>query len=166
VGHEYGLSQRLIHVPLLIRSPGLPPGRLSEPVSTRNLYAFVDAIASGRGARPELLVRRDEYGLLSERYKSRRVIDSLGPQHDRAWVSLIDAGIKGVGPSADGFEILDVDTFGFDRELPIRRPAIEAALRSRIDRYWSSQRDRRTDAAAARVSDGDREALRALGYSE
>lgn len=47
VGHEYGLSQMLVHVPLIIRSPGLEAGELDEVVDLRHLSRFVEMLSRG-----------------------------------------------------------------------------------------------------------------------
>ena len=52
VGHEYGLAQSLVHVPLYIRSPGLASGRTDAVVSLTSLFDFI--MASALGKEPEL----------------------------------------------------------------------------------------------------------------
>jgi arylsulfatase A-like enzyme len=46
IGHGYGLSRELIHVPLIILGPGIPQGRrVSQPVGVRRLYATILGMA-------------------------------------------------------------------------------------------------------------------------
>ncbi len=155
VGHEHGLSQRLLHVPLMIRGPGIAPGEQQDVADLRRLHDLLLSIA--RGVEPDLraLFEPDEYGVIAERYPSGM---EGGPR--RPAVSRIEGGLKGVGPSEYGFELFDLD-LGFSRDVALEgRGAAE--LRERIDAYWSRHRDRREDEAP--LSDEQRMRLRSLGY--
>lgn len=162
VGHEYGLAQRIIHVPLLLRAPGVAPGVVEGPVSTRHLYAFLGRLAAGGGADLALLAAGTG-PVLSERYPSGYYAELLGPEHLRAWVALVDRELKVLGPSAAGPQAipLDPDTFA-ERPDGASGPAADA-LAARIDAHWREERDRR--ASAVRAPDPEElERLRALGY--
>ena len=163
VGHEYGLSQRIIHVPLFVRGPGLGQGELRDVVSLRSLFGFICSWAKGDSPGVEELVEADEHGLISERYASAANANILGRDYERPWISVIDGKHKAVGPSQGGFELYDIEAMGFDCEVVASDPLLESALRARIDDYWEGFRDQRTgedEALPAR----EMEALRSLGY--
>ncbi|MFH1681645.1 MAG: sulfatase-like hydrolase/transferase, partial [Candidatus Eisenbacteria bacterium] len=167
VGHEYGLSQALLHVPLFVRAPALGRGRLPEVVTLRNLYHFMVQSALGREPGTDVLTREDEYRVVAERYPSDFNARRLGEGYGRAWVALFENGLKGVGPSADGFRLLDVLGSGFDREVPVPESEDAGELRARIDSYWERHRDRRgTAAGESTATKEEMERMRALGYAE
>ncbi|MCK4409574.1 MAG: sulfatase, partial [Candidatus Eisenbacteria sp.] len=163
VGHEYGLSQRIIHVPLFVRGPGLGRGELTDVVSLRSLFGFICSWAKGGSPGVEGLVEADEHGLISERYASTVNANILGADYERPWVSVIDGEHKAVGPSQGGFELYDIEAMGFDREVVVTDSLLESALRARIDEYWEEFRDQRTGGDEA-PSAREKEALRSLGY--
>ena len=43
--HRWSVEQPLLHVPLVIRAPGLEPGRVGEPVSTQALFPTLCALS-------------------------------------------------------------------------------------------------------------------------
>jgi hypothetical protein len=163
IGHYYGLSQNLIHVPLYMRSPGLEPGELEEVVSIRNLYDLICLSAKGGTSNIESLVQTDDDGLISERYPSYSNLRVFGREHYRPWVSMIKGKYKAVGPSDYGFEFYDVETSGFDREVAALNPSLEKSLRARLDEYWIESRDTREEISQS-PSEEEIEALRAIGY--
>lgn len=163
VGHEYGLSQGLIHVPLFVRGPGLPPGELEEFVTLRSLYDFICSCAAGETPDVAVLARVDEHGMISERYPSGHNANVLGEAYERSWVSLIEGNRKAVGPSDHGLELYDIETAGFDREVPVSDSLGEKMLGARVDGYWEEFRDTREEALESLTDDEIRQ-LRALGY--
>ena len=166
VGHEFGLSQALIHVPLFVRAKGLGAGLIDEPISLRSLFDFFMGVGAGKGADRDELLHGDELGVLSERARSRYNRDRLGRDYDRAWIAAFSGELKAVGPSEFGLELFDVGSKGFDRQLPIAAPPASKGLGERIDRYWSSFRDRRrTHSLPAIPPEADRR-LHALGYGK
>jgi hypothetical protein len=163
VGHEYGLSQRIIHVPLFVRGPGLCGGELRDVVSLRSLSGFIHSWAKGDSPGVEELVEVGEHGLVSERYASTENASILGPDYERPWVSVIDGQYKAVGPSQRCFELYDIEAMGFDREVVTSDSLLESALRARIDEYWEEFRDQRTGGEEAPLA-REMEVLRSLGY--
>jgi hypothetical protein len=164
VGHEFGLSQALIHVPLFVRAKALGAGTIEEPVSLRSLFGFLAKVGAGGGADRDELVRRDDLGVLSERARSRYNRDRLGRAYDRAWIAAVEGDLKAVGPSEFGLELFDVGSAGFDKELPLAAKACLNGPAARIDHYWSTFRDRhRTHALPAIPPEADRR-LHAIGY--
>lgn len=165
VGHEYGLSQRLLHVPLFVKGPGVPAGESAGPVSLRNLFPFMVGIGSGAGADLQTLLANDGPGVLAERYPSGHNRRVLGEAYARAWVALIEGGLKAVGPSSAGSSVYDVESSGFDGEVPATGVAAGDDLSARIDAYWESSRDRRT-LHEGDLSESESRRLRSLGYVE
>jgi len=164
VGHDYGLSQAIIHVPLFLRVPEVRADLVSDIVETRRLYELI--LTAGQGERVSLrtLVPPTEQGVFSERYPSAQHTRSRGAGYDQPWVSLIDADYKGIGPSGTGFRLLDVSKPNFDLEPAIENPRIADEIRSQIDTYWDTTQDKRTVQHAESMSNEEVEALRALGY--
>jgi hypothetical protein len=167
VGHEYGLSQRLLHVPLFIRSPRLRPGDFEEIVSLRRLYDFILLLGDGERVDPRILVEPDSGGVVSERYPSGHNVAASGSRYGRAWVSLIDERYKAVGPSGSGFDLYDIKVSGFDDEVPVSNEPVRGLLRGRVDSYWEGSRDRRGEVEERGAPSRDElQQLRALGYVE
>ena len=165
VGHEYGLSQALLHVPLLLRSPELEPGSLETMVNLRNLFGFIHRAGLGEKPGLEELVRPDEFGIIAERYPSAYNAATLGGEYGRTWVSVFQGRHKAVGPSRNGLELYDIEADGFDREVPVSDPLAEASLGARIDDYWIRHRDTRGGAHAFELPTGEElERLKSLGY--
>jgi arylsulfatase A-like enzyme len=94
VGHEHGLAQRLLHVPLAIRGPGVAASRAREPVDLRRLHGFIHALAARGVPDLALLFAGDEHGRIAERYPSGH---TGGPT--RPTVALLEDDLKLVGPS-------------------------------------------------------------------
>ena len=159
VGHEYGLSERILHVPLMVRAPGLEPTTLDGVTDLRSLHEFMLRWGFGGSAGVDLLRAVGDHGIVSERYPSGRDIGTFGDAYDRAWVSLYENGLKGVGPSEYGFELETYD----DPTFEATRRAETESMKVRIDTYWRTRRDDRVDGGeeldAARIR-----RLRSLGY--
>jgi hypothetical protein len=155
VGHETGLAQRLLHVPLLIHGPGIDARTTGEIADLRGLHRFMLSLADGGSPDLAALLEPDEFGIVAERYPS-----GFGGGSRRAWVSRIEGERKGIGPSAGGFQLFDLGR-DFSRDEPIETAA-GAELRERIDTHWESHRDRRQEQAA--ITDEERSRLRSLGY--
>jgi arylsulfatase A-like enzyme len=163
VGHEYGLSQGMIHVPLFARGPGLGGGELGDVVSFRSLFGFICSWAKGGSPGVEELVEVDERGLVSERYPSTDSERVLGSGYEHPWVSVIEGKYKAVGPSEREFELYDIEAMGFDCEVVASDSLLESALRAWIDEYWEEFQDQRVDGGEALLA-RDVEVLRSLGY--
>jgi arylsulfatase A-like enzyme len=162
VGHEYGLSQSLIHVPLMVRSPWLGAGPIDEVTDLRRLYPYILSCAAGQRPDASVLTTSDEFGIVSERYVSWSNVNSLGPAYSRDWVSIIDDGLKGIGPSEHQLELFEIGESAFIEQRPIDDAEKAEQLRARIDSYWETYSDQRYHGDV--LSDADVERLRALGY--
>jgi hypothetical protein len=165
VGHEYGLSQTLLHVPLFVKGPYLPAGEFDSVLTIRSLYNFVLMLANGEDPPLTTIAEADTFGIVAERYPSGHDIKlSLGEGYDRPWVTLFENGIKGIGPSQYGFELYDIGTGEFHRDVAAIDTTGASALRNRIDLYWDTYRDRRTESEMGQTSEDMLRTLRSLGY--
>jgi arylsulfatase A-like enzyme len=163
VGHEYGLSQSLVHVPLFVRSPELAAGEFNALVDLRNLYQFISAAAEGRRPGTGELAPVGEQEVISERYPSRAHAATLGQEYYRPWLSLIQGAHKAVGPSEYDLQLFSLESSGFSRETRVWDESSARVLRRRMDRYWKRFRDRR-DPGGHTLSLEEREQLQSLGY--
>jgi len=144
-GHATGISNRIIHVPLFISGPGINEGSIEEVVTLRKLYDFIISCSSKEGPQPNLVTQKDEFGIISERYKSGYMTRDYGPDVGRAWVSLIEGKYKVVGPSENGFQVYDISHSMFKEKLvDINTPEIEK-MKDKINYYWTTYRDRREE---------------------
>ncbi len=165
IGHEYGLSQRIVHVPLVVRGPGITPGVIDSTVSVRMVDAFIDSASEGV-TDLELFVRQDALGNVSERYPSTYNIHTLGKEYGRAWVSRFDGRYKAIGPSTSGFELLDVgDDTAFGQPRRASGADVETTLQEWIDDYWETYQDRREETTEfEQPTEKELRMLRSLGY--
>ena len=160
VGHEYGLAQSVIHVPLFVRARHLGAGVVEGPVDIRRLHDFLVAAAAGESPPLESIVDRHE-AIISERYPSLANTDHFGQDYARPWVALIRGAEKIVGPSTFGLERFRIDGADFGEEQPTAGPE-ECDLSRFLDRYWSVHRDPRRPEDDASVE--ERAILQGLGY--
>ena len=165
VGHEWGLPQSVLHVPLLIRAPGIGTGETDELVSLRALHRLLAEVGRGGGVDLSVLVAPDGYGVVAERYPSGHNLPAIGEDALRPWVALFESDLKAVGPSVFGPETFDVGAGRFSADLPA--PESEASVRmgARIDRYWQEEQDPRSPEDQSGVDgEEDFDMLRSLGY--
>lgn len=164
VGHEYGLSQTLLHVPLFVRSPALSAGTVDEVVNIQHLYNFIDAVATGESTDIDALIGVGKYHHVAERYPSG-YNTSLGRGYDRPWVCMFDGRYKGLGPSEEGFDLYDIEVLGFGTDAETSNPAIGDLMKTRIDDYWMEHEDRREETQRLEsLSEEELKRLRSLGY--
>ncbi len=163
VGHEYGLAQHMVHVPLFAKGPGIGPRTIDTAISTRRLFDFIlDAARTGT-PHLETLSKPDPLHLVAERYPYHDSIRLFGRAYDRPWVVMFRNGYKGEGPGNQGFRLLDVVSKGFTRELEADDAGMAALLRQDIDRYWEAQRDRR-GLETVQTDEDTLDMLKQLGY--
>jgi hypothetical protein len=163
VGHEFGLAQTLIHVPLFVRGPGLPTGATDALVSLRSIFHFIDRIGAGQTPDLNRLLDTDDLGILAERYPSGHNRRVLGADYARPWVALIEGELKGVGPSPAEWALFDVSAFAAERVLPVADGARGEELKAKIDSFWERYQDRRALDDGA-LSEEELRRLRSLGY--
>jgi arylsulfatase len=159
--HGTRLDDAQARVPLLLRAPGLAPGRRGDVVSLRDLYPTLLQRLAGtapRGAGRDLLAP-DAAERDSEPYLS-----TLGAAPQRRYAIVAD-GYKLVVAEREG--VFDSRLYRLGREdvdLSPAAPQVAAALRERLDRLRGGLV--RGDEVPQALSDGDREQLRALGDLE
>jgi hypothetical protein len=160
VGHEYGLSQRIVHVPLIVRAPGMTAGTVDHVVNLRSLFDFM--LATGRGEAPgaDTIIGDGEFDYVCERYQ-HPVARSLDPDDGLPCVAIFDGGYKAIGPSEGNVEVLDVTAFDHPVEA-VNAPAADSLL-ARIDAYWDAFQDDR-QSRGTKPSDELQKKLRSLGY--
>lgn len=163
LGHGKRLTPEQIHVPLVIRSPRLAPGRRAEPVGTIDVTATLLALAGSdelpAGARdlggpiaelPVMGMRRTyEEGFTEMRVDGRREIIEAD---DRRYY-LIEDGVCYAG----GTGIVSID----DSEVALGDPAKERQLQQLFDSFTADFNTR-----GYRILDDAEtvEKLRAMGY--
>jgi hypothetical protein len=163
VGHFYGLSQSLLHVPLFVRAPNLPSGERNDLLDLRGLNRFMYESATRGQADIETLVRLDDFGVIAERYPYSKFIEMFDKSYYRFWVAMFEGDLKAVGPSESGFQLFDIHTAGFDVEKEIFDS--NSPLLDRVDEYWEQYRDRRVENPDnKKMSEEKIKRLRALGY--
>ena len=182
-GHNWSVSEALVHVPLVIRAPDLPPGRRDAPVSTADVFGTIAALAGAPvpGASTLLAPRSPVVTQLTAPHGVRpgapeRAPDGSYLPHRRRFDALYDGRWKLTTSSAGETWLFDLEsdpTESRDRaaaELE-RVQAMIAALDA-----WRNQtplpadgplpraeRQRRKDVQEA-ANGESREPLRALGY--
>jgi hypothetical protein len=162
VGHEYGLPQRIVHVPLLVRSADVPVGRVDAVVNLRRLFDVMYLSGSGEKASLETFTRYGEHGVVCERY-GHDLLDDLDRDYALPCVAVFEGGYKALGPSEYQFEVYDVTTRGFDNEIGVADFPGAERLRTRIDNYWDELQDDRQSADTKPTGDLEKQ-LRSLGY--
>ncbi|MAE69134.1 MAG: hypothetical protein CME06_01550 [Gemmatimonadetes bacterium] len=164
IGHEYGLSQALIHVPLFVRDRRLGAGEIEAVVTTRAIYDYILGCARGEPAGIDRLVAEDEFGIVSERYVSGSMVELMGASYDRPWVALFEGDLKALGPSSYGAEVHNVAHDFVAAPLEASDAARSDTLADRVDAYWHTHWDRREASGDAQLSNQELDRLRALGY--
>lgn len=163
IGHEYGLPQRILHVPLLVRSPFMEPREVDDVVSLRRLFDFIRATGAGEAPGAETIVANDRLGIVSERYQ-HHILSFLGLEYGLPWVSIFRGNYKAVGPSENRFSVYDIDKEGFDRPVEVSNFPGADRLETQIDEYWDEYRDRRGAHDMKPATEGRLKRLRSLGY--
>jgi len=163
IGHEYGLPQRILHVPLLVRSPTMEPGEVDDVVSLRRLFDFIRDAGAGKAPGVETIVDNDRFGIISERYQ-HHILSFLGPEYGLPWVSVFHGDYKAVGPSENRFSVYDIEREGFDRPVEVSDSPGSDRLEAQIDEYWDQYHDRRGTHEMKPATEERLKRLRSLGY--
>jgi hypothetical protein len=165
VGHESGLSQRILHVPLFIGGDKYPSRRMDEVVTTRRLFDFVLSCARGSVPEPESLGRNDEFTTIAERYPTSRENAPGNPLSHFPRVACVQDSFKVVGPSICGTNVYNIEESGFRDGDPLNELAAATRLQEFIDTYWDTHRDMRGEKGTPRrPSKEELDRLRSLGY--
>ncbi len=188
--HRYGVWNTLVHVPLVIRYPGLPPGREDEPVTTAAVYPTILDLAglpAPRGVRLQRSLTRDNqrfpvYTQLTDPYTSK-----LGPFRKAypdvdfspflvTYDAMVDDGHKVVHASDGDHRLFDLVDDPEERHNLLRsHPEAEQYL-ARLERWRTrvpkADPSKRTAADTKKGRGNKREAkamkkmLESLGYLE
>jgi hypothetical protein len=165
VGHEWGLPQRVIHVPLVIRAPSWPAGTVADIVTIRSLDPFIEALARGEQPGIDRIAHPDAFGVVAERYPSRVNADRLGDAYFRPWVTMFAGSLKVTGPADQGMAMADIEVRGFDFAQPVFDPEAGKELAQKVSEYWRKHRDaREAEGEEPSMSEEELRRLRALGY--
>jgi arylsulfatase A-like enzyme len=182
-GHNGSVSEALVHVPLVIRAPGLPPGRHDAPVSTADVFGTIADLAGAPvpGASTLRAPRTPVVTQLTAPHGVRpgapeRAPDGTYLPHRRRFDAVYDGGWKLTTSSAGETWLFDLDADpGERRDLASAQPERVQAMAAALD-AWRNQtplppdaplpraeRQRRKDAQTS-ANGESREPLRALGY--
>jgi len=164
IEHGIFLYESTLHVPLVVRSPGLAPGRVSSVASLADvlptvldLFGLPATQVDGASLKPALDGRRDlsPRGVYAESmYPLRFGWSPLRAFRDERF-KYIDA------PRPELYD-LEADPFE-EHDLSRERPAVMAALRRQLDAVVAGPPDATDD--GARVSPEVQARLAALGYT-
>lgn len=184
-GHNWSVYDTLVRVPLVVKAPGLPPGRRPGPTSTADVFGGIAALAGAplpsattltAPRAPVVAELTAPHGIrpgAPEKSADGRVI----PQR-RRFVAIYDGPWKLIRSSAGERELYDrAADPGELRDLAAREPERLAAMEAALDAWLAAnppppdaplpegERERRR---AGRVPRGDelREQLEALGYAQ
>ncbi|MEZ4322743.1 MAG: sulfatase [Myxococcota bacterium] len=183
-GHRYGMYQTLLHVPLLVRYPKrLKPARVSEPVTTQDLFATLTDLAEVPPA-PTAKYSQSLLGTVHEALFSevlsfdlagfqlvRRAYPAIPPEGWAHTFRSVRAGdLKLIVDDEDHAELYDLETDPMETEdLAEARPADVEALRGRMTAHWAEippyDREARTEEdRPAALSRKEKAMLEVLGY--
>jgi len=168
VRHRWNLHDATLRVPLLVRGPGLVPRRVDGPVSLMDVKPTVLALLCGTGE-PEGLPGTSLVPALRGRPLERPpVVARLHSLDQDVHEAIVGDRWKLV---RTGNEVALYDRVadpGEERDVSAEHPETARALEARLDARLA-ERARRGErfgrARPLRLSPGDRERLRALGYA-
>lgn len=178
LAHNMSLHETVLHVPLVLRGPGVPPGRREETVSSLGLHASLLEAITG-SPQPGSLVSDPEPGARSEYESARHQVRALDrflratKLHEDGFPALafskgaaVYRGSHKAVASAGKVEVFDLSSDpGEDAPLPApwagdaRLAAEEAA--AAVEKL---QETARLDGATSALDEEIRSHLEALGY--
>ncbi|HSP96094.1 MAG TPA: sulfatase [Candidatus Dormibacteraeota bacterium] len=169
LGHELGLPEQVLHVPLLIAGPGVRPAEIGEPVQTLQLRATLGALQA-RPLRADIAPALPPWGRAPDLIITEHPfpdwfhadLQRLDPAYDPTswrgdWVALERDGVKVVfNDHGDGATYdLRADP-GEEHPEPFSRGA--ELVRAYRGRHLVASRQHRD------LTDAERSAMRQLGY--
>jgi arylsulfatase A-like enzyme len=165
LSHGAHLYEDGVRVPLIVRSPGAQPGRISTPVSNRTLFA--EALAQAGLEPPPSAPRLAEPAgwIATEVGPSDANVRLFGPVFDRRLRALQVPPHKLIVSSRDEVELYDLVSDPQEQhDLADREPSLRDALRERLESLTGEHPPLYDEAARAELSPQTREALERLGY--
>ena len=165
VGHEAGLSQSILHVPLFIGGNGCAPRSIGDVVSTRRLFHFILSCSDSGMPTPELLIEGDEFSTIAERYPTTKWNSPGNPLSHCPRVACIQGSFKVVGPSICTTKMYDIEKSGFRDGISTTDMPEATSLLEFIDTYWDNHADIRDESSMGKKRSGrEHNRLRSLGY--
>jgi arylsulfatase len=160
--HGHDLTDELVRVPLLLRAPGVAPGRRADVVSLLDLYPTL--LARLAGAAAEGLPGRDLLAPGAASRESTPYLDTLAYGATRH-TGLVAEGYKLILTWREGSWRARLFRRGAEEvDLAAPAPQVAARLRERlIALHDESERSRRAETQQALTAD-ERARLEALGY--
>jgi len=160
--HSLFVYDTTLHVPLILRGPGLPPGRrIKEAVGLTDLAATLLDLAGGAGP---TVPGRSLLGALRGPLHSHLYAETLAPRLDFGWSDLRawrEGRYKYI--RAPRPELYDVDADpGETEDLVSRQPDVARRMAAALDAALAALGDSETTRA---VDPDVAERLRALGYA-
>lgn len=162
--HRNGLYDELVHVPLLLRAPGLAPARSDAAVSLLGVARTLMQL-SGHEARDMMALEAAPLlPLRTEAQVTRGRLNSLGC----VGLSLVENGLKWILSTSEGQERLECYDLAADpgetRDLAAERPQEAARARAAILDRAAVEMQARLTGVAVDVTEEVADALRGLGY--
>jgi arylsulfatase A-like enzyme len=183
--HRWDLHQSLVHVPLVIRGPGVPAGRVARPVSTAHLFGTLlglTGVAPPDVPQPLPPIGSEERVFTELVAPTKRIPDVEaafpGLPKDRwqtHWQAVVDGTLKLLRPSAGDPQLFDVVADpGEAEDLTVTRAGDAERLlgvlkewnaeKPRYDKRQRTAEDRPGNPLAADPSVSSQ--LEALGYAD
>lgn len=168
VRHRWNLHEATLRVPLLLRAPGLPPRRVEEPVSLMDVAPTVLALLCGAGEAEDLAGTSLVPALRGRPLERPPVVARLHSLDQDVHEAIVTDRWKLIR-TEDGVALYDrVADPGEERDVSAEHPERARALEARLDARLAEREQRGEGfdrAQPVRLSPGDRERLRALGYT-
>jgi arylsulfatase A-like enzyme len=175
--HGYQVYDEIVRVPLLLRGPGVPPGRHHQLVSGVDIVPTVLGFA-GRSV-PEGLAGLDLRRPVT--WDAERAVFAEGSERKRQWRTVVRGESKWIVGVQGEREVVDsrrYDLAADPLELAPREPGADGALQLLLERVATDpdpagfpleyREGRQLSAPKVRpdVSPAELEVLRSLGYAE
>ncbi len=140
-GHDHSLYNPVVHVPLILRAPGLKPAEVQQPVSLLDLFPTIIELCHIQG-----VPRRAGYSLLKPRPKEPLLLEARSSLPRDPNIALIQGDWLLHFAERDGlselFNLQEDPSCLRDLSGTLKAPALElkAALDKRLEFYRNDQR--------------------------
>ena len=164
--HGEHLSEAIVRVPLFIQGPGVAPGLREDLVSLVDLFPTLLALTGVRDPSEALVSRGRDLLATADGEQSRPFMAALGGASVPRY-AIVDGEHKLVISSLDGvWEGRLVHREREEVDLTAAAPQLAAELRARLDAVRDEVNVAKQPELRQKLSEEDREGLRALGYVE